>query len=91
MKITLPKIYPVTDTRISGLTHLEQVSRLIAGGASIIQLRDKSASAGAFYQAAAEVVGFANRRGVKIIINDRADILAPFERDDSYGDCMLIE
>ncbi|MEP6705166.1 MAG: thiamine phosphate synthase, partial [Acidobacteriota bacterium] len=74
VKITLPKIYPVTDKRISGLTHLEQVSRLIAGGASIIQLRDKSANAGEFYQAAAEVVTFANRQGVKIIINDRADI-----------------
>ncbi|MEO6333437.1 MAG: thiamine phosphate synthase [Pyrinomonadaceae bacterium] len=74
MKITLPKIYPVTDTRISGLTHLEQVSRLIAGGASIIQLRDKSANAGEFYQAAAAVVTFANHHGVKIIINDRADI-----------------
>ena len=27
------KIYPITDTRISGLSHVEQVERLIAAGA----------------------------------------------------------
>jgi thiamine-phosphate pyrophosphorylase len=74
LKITLPKIYPVTDTKISGLSHLEQVKRLISGGASLIQLRDKSAPAGEFYQMAAEVVDYAHRHGAKIIINDRADL-----------------
>ncbi|CAN5520946.1 thiamine phosphate synthase [soil metagenome] len=71
---TIPKIYPVTDTRISGLPHLEQVRRLISGGASLIQLRDKTSAAGEFHQAAVEVVELAHRHGVKIIINDRADV-----------------
>ncbi len=48
--------------------------RLIAGGASLIQLRDKSAEAAEFYRAATEVVDHAHRQGAKIIINDRADI-----------------
>ena len=74
MKITIPKIYPITDTRISGLSHLEQVRRLIAGGATLIQLRDKSAAAGDFYRAAVESVDHAHRHRAKIIINDRADI-----------------
>ena len=74
MKITIPKIYPITDTRISGLSHLEQVRRLIAGGATLIQLRDKSATAGDFYRAAVEAVDHAHRHGARIIINDRADI-----------------
>ncbi|MEO8572611.1 MAG: thiamine phosphate synthase [Pyrinomonadaceae bacterium] len=74
MKITIPKIYPVTDRHVSDLSHLEQVRRLIAGGASLIQLRDKSAEAAEFYRAATEVVDHAHRQGAKIIINDRADI-----------------
>ena len=74
MKFTLPKIYPITDTRISGLSHLEQVRRLIAGGATLIQLREKNAPAGEFYDAAVESIAFAREHGVKIVINDRVDI-----------------
>ena len=74
MKLTLPKVYPITDTDLSGLSHLEQVRRLIDGGATLIQLRDKKAPSGEFYEAAAEVMSFARPRGVKIIINDRVDI-----------------
>ncbi len=74
MKLTLPKLYPITDTRISGLTHLEQVRRMIAGGASLIQLRDKTASSGAFFRAASETVDFAHAHDTKIIINDRVDL-----------------
>ncbi len=74
MKFTLPKIYPITDTRISGLSHVEQVRRLIAGGARLIQLRDKHAGAGEFYSAAVESITLAREHDVKIIINDRVDI-----------------
>lgn len=74
MKFTIPKIYPITDTRISGLSHLEQVRRLISGGASFIQLRDKDAPSGDFYRAALECVEHAHANGARIIINDRADI-----------------
>lgn len=74
MKFTLPKIYPITDREISGLTHLEQVCRLIDGGASVIQLRDKNASAGEFYEDVVESVEYARERGVSIIVNDRVDI-----------------
>ena len=74
MKFNLPKIYPITDTRISGLSHAEQVRRLIAGGARLIQLRDKHAAAGEFYDAAVESIAVAREHDVKIIINDRLDI-----------------
>jgi thiamine-phosphate pyrophosphorylase len=72
--LKLPPIYPITDTRISGLSHLEQVKRLIAGGATLIQLREKHASSREFYQQAVECLAFARPRGAKIIINDRTDI-----------------
>ena len=74
MKFKLPKIYPITDRRISGLSHLEQVRRLIAGGATLVQLRDKTSSALEFYADAKQAVEFAQTHGVKVIVNDRADI-----------------
>jgi thiamine-phosphate pyrophosphorylase len=74
LKFSLPKIYPITDTGLSGLSHIDQVTRLIEGGASLIQLRDKTASSREFYTAAETVVQFARSRDARIIINDRVDI-----------------
>ena len=73
-RLALPKIYPITDTRISGLTHMEQVRRLANGGATFIQLRDKVTPAGEFFRTASRAVDFAGSVGLKIIINDRVDI-----------------
>lgn len=74
MSFTLPKVYPITDTRLSGLSHAEQVKRLIAGGATLIQLREKLMSPRAFYEDAAEAVGIAHAAGGRVLINDRVDI-----------------
>jgi thiamine-phosphate pyrophosphorylase len=74
MPFTLPKIYPITDVSISNLSHVEQIKRLINGGAGLIQLREKNASPREFYESAREVLSVAEERNVKIIINDRADI-----------------
>lgn len=71
---TLPKIYPITDRFISGLSHLEQVRRLAQGGGRFIQIRDKSAPAGEFYDSAVEVMRYAHELGLTIIVNDRVDI-----------------
>jgi thiamine-phosphate pyrophosphorylase len=70
----LPKLYPITDARLSGLSHAEQVARLSGGGATFIQLREKHLSPREFYQAAAEALEVARARGVRLIINDRVDI-----------------
>jgi thiamine-phosphate pyrophosphorylase len=77
----IPSVYPITDTSISGLTHLEQVTRLIDGGATLIQLRGKRASPREFYEQAVECVAFARARRAKIIINDRADIALMSDAD----------
>jgi thiamine-phosphate pyrophosphorylase len=74
MKFTLPKIYPLTDRRISGISHAEQAEKLIDGGARLIQLREKYAAPDEFYEMAKQAVELANRSGVGIIINDRVDI-----------------
>ena len=73
MKLELPRIYPITDTRLSGLSHAEQAERLIAGGARMIQLREKHLSPRDFYASALEVMNVAADRSI-VIINDRVDI-----------------
>lgn len=70
----LPPVYPITDTRLSGLSHAGQVEQLIAGGATLIQLREKHASAREFYRDAEKALEIARARNVKLIINDRVDI-----------------
>ena len=66
----LPRIYPLTDTKLTGLSHAEQLELLTLGGATLIQLREKHLSPRAFYEQAK----LAARRRVQLIINDRADI-----------------
>lgn len=73
-RLQLPRIYPITDTWVSGLSHEEQVRQLIAGGARFVQIRDKEASARDLYASALNCVAIARENNVKIIINDRVDI-----------------
>jgi thiamine-phosphate pyrophosphorylase len=74
MPFTLPRLYPITDTRLSGLTHAEQVEQLAAGGATLVQLREKVAAPRDFYEAAFKAMQVARALGVRLIINDRVDI-----------------
>ena len=74
MAFKLPRVYPITDVRLSGLSHAEQVARLSAGGATLIQIREKDLPPHEFYHEAAVAVRVARERGVQLIINDRVDI-----------------
>ena len=66
----LPRVYPLTDVRLSGLSHGDQVRLLSLGGATLIQLREKQMPALEFYEQARA----AARSGVQLIINDRVDV-----------------
>ncbi len=74
MNFILPKIYPITDTRLAKISHAAQVREFIEGGATLVQLREKYASQKEFYKAAKEALEIARKQNVKIIINDRVDI-----------------
>jgi thiamine-phosphate pyrophosphorylase len=79
--LQLPRVYPITDFRLSGLSHADQVTSLSAGGATMIQLREKSLDPRAFYRAAETAMRIARDRGVRLIINDRADIALALRAD----------
>lgn len=68
------RIYPITDVRLSGLSHAEQVRRLSVGGASLVQLREKNLSPQEFCTQVEEALLVARARNVRIVINDRVDI-----------------
>ncbi|MGQ0760896.1 MAG: thiamine phosphate synthase [Acidobacteriota bacterium] len=74
MRLTLPKIYPITDRQLSGLSHAEQVQRLINGGATVVQLREKHLPPIDFLRDAEAASQVAGNNRVTLIINDRVDI-----------------
>ncbi|MFN2453517.1 MAG: thiamine phosphate synthase [Pyrinomonadaceae bacterium] len=74
MHLQLPKLYPITDRRLSGLSHAEQLGQLCVGGATFVQLREKHLAPKDFYTEAEAALRVARERGVRVIINDRVDI-----------------
>jgi thiamine-phosphate pyrophosphorylase len=74
MRRPLPRIYPITDRKLSGLNHREQVERLIDGGATLIQLREKHLPPIQFIREAEAAWRVADQNRVTLIINDRVDI-----------------
>lgn len=74
MNIELPAVYPITDRRLSGLSHAELVRKFAAAGATLVQLRDKDATPREFYEQAAAAVAAGRELDVKVVVNDRVDI-----------------
>jgi len=74
MRFRLPRVYALTDVQLSGLSHANQVELLSAGGATLIQLRDKQAPGLQRYEHAITAVSAAEKNGAQLIINDRVDV-----------------
>lgn len=74
MIFQLPRIYPITDRRLSGISHAAQITLLSDGGAEFIQIREKELSSAEFFAEAEAAMAVARARGLRIMINDRVDI-----------------
>ncbi|MCX7614744.1 MAG: thiamine phosphate synthase [Clostridiales bacterium] len=76
MKQTIDySIYLVTDRDLMSTNTLEDaVEQAIAGGATIIQLREKTASSLEFFQTAVRIKRITDHYRIPLIINDRVDI-----------------
>lgn len=81
LSFQLPTLYPITDRRLTGLSHAEQIVRLSAGGATLVQLREKHLDAREFYSQAEIALDAARECGVRLIINDRVDIALALQAD----------
>jgi thiamine-phosphate pyrophosphorylase len=79
--LQLPKLYAITDTQLSNYPPAEIVSLLLAGGARLIQLREKEASAKELLDAARACLPLTRAAGAKLIINDRVDVALTADAD----------
>ena len=82
MRFPLRSLYVLTDPNLShGRSHVEIVREAIAGGAEIVQLRDKSASTRELVQIGETLRQITYEAGVVFIVNDRVDVALAVEAD----------
>jgi thiamine-phosphate pyrophosphorylase len=68
-------LYVITDEAIAGgLTHAEIARRAIAGGADVIQLRDKACGCRELYRIGQTLREITRKTGTLFIVNDRLDV-----------------
>jgi thiamine-phosphate pyrophosphorylase len=72
-----PFLYPIIDIevcRARGVDPVAVARAVLAGGARVLQLRQKAGSSASFLDLADSLVGLARPLDAMVIINDRADI-----------------
>ncbi len=75
-------LYVITDEPLAGgRSHEEQARAALAGGARVIQLRDKQATSRRLYEAAVAMRRLAHEVGALLIVNDRVDIALAADAD----------
>ena len=77
MKLTkdMMRLYAVTDRSwLRGQTLCEQVEQALAGGATLVQLREKELDEETFLREAVELSKLCHRCGVPLLINDSIEI-----------------
>jgi len=87
-------LYLVTDRGLSGIHSTYEIIKMaVAGGASIVQLREKTATTREFLSEAQKVKDFCGQHNVLFIINDRIDIALAVDADGVHlgQDDMPIE
>lgn len=75
-------LYLVTDQKLMSTPTIEEcVEKAVAGGCTLVQLREKDQSSRCFYETAKKVREVTARLRVPLIINDRADIALAVNAD----------
>ena len=76
------RLHVLTDRKTSrGRSHLQVAEAAIAGGADVLQLRDKEASDGRLYREALQLRVLTRDAKVPFIVNDRLDIALAVDAD----------
>ncbi len=78
-------LYVITDATLRpGRTHLDVVRAAIAGGARMVQIRDKQAPARELCRIVEQALELARPAGVPVIVNDRVDVAAAVGADGAH-------
>ena len=75
-----PSVYAKTE-RETGKDWLTLVSEAIDGGVTVVQYRDTESDDDALLDRARALRGLLDRRGIPLIVNNRADLVAPLRAD----------
>jgi thiamine-phosphate pyrophosphorylase len=77
MSFALPILYPITDRDLAGgLGHARIVELLCAGGATLVQMREKRLPDRELLAEARAAARIAREAGARLVVNDRADVAA---------------
>ncbi len=75
-------VYVITDRRLArGRSHEEIAAAAIAGGATVVQLRDKDLTTRQMVETAARMLAVTRPAGVPLVINDRVDVALAVDAD----------
>lgn len=70
-----PWLHVLTDdTLVPGRTHADVARAAFAGGADVVQLRDKARAAAELVPLARELVALAREAGGRLVVNDRLEV-----------------
>ncbi len=72
--MTLPPLYAIVDPLDTGRSPVALAEAMLAGGARLLQLRLKHATARELFHAAAAIAPLARRAGALFLVNDRPDV-----------------
>lgn len=73
--MSIGELYLVTDRGLCrGRPLIEVVEQAVAGGVSVVQLREKKASTRFFVEEAVTIKALLQQHGVPLLINDRVDV-----------------
>ena len=75
------RLYALVDPTVAGGRTLVDLAGLIAGSATLVQLRDKHGSTRAMVEQARGLRGVLEPAGVPLLINDRVDVALAAETD----------
>ncbi|MFH1057719.1 MAG: thiamine phosphate synthase [Pseudomonadota bacterium] len=76
------RLHVLTDTELQQrFSHAELADMAIAGGADVIQFRQKQGPTRTLIETARQMQAICRRRGVRLIVNDRLDVALAAEAD----------
>jgi thiamine-phosphate pyrophosphorylase len=78
-----PALYAVTADR-PDVSHVEQVQRLAAGGARLVQIRAKLADGRALYEMVVAALDALRGTETRLVVNDRVDVACAARADGAH-------
>ena len=74
MNLVFPRLYAIIDPTLLTISELDLAETLAGSGVELIQYRNKTASSRQFFEVSRQLSSALEPRGVRLIVNDRADI-----------------